>query len=78
MLNGFWITLSIYILHVGIDVIKNDKSVVPQPNWEENTTSALASFFFLVYDWLFIEQYVSACLMMPITIAILDDDQNTN
>ena len=68
MLVGFCIFYVVYnfkILH-SLDDCPGDENGCH--NWFANLLGTIENLFLLLYDWLFIAQYLSAALMLPVAL----------
>ena len=68
MLVGFCIFYVVYnfmALHLLNDCRGDENGC---HNWFANLLGTIENLFLLLYDWLFIEQYLSAALMLPVAL----------
>ena len=72
-LNCFWVIMTIYIFSLGVQSLNDQEVLVQQKAWQ-NTMASLGDFIFIIHDWLFTEQYLSASLMMPIAIDMFEKE----
>ena len=57
-------------------IIKQDRySSNPTRVLISNMVAIIGNIFWLIHDWLYTEQYLSACFYMPIAISIFEDTE---
>ena len=72
-LNLFWLTMVGYFASMGTHTLRNHDPVSEQTK-TENIIAALGDFWFIIHDWIFTEQYLSASLMMPAAIKMFEQE----
>ena len=71
------IFFSIYFAYK-IPYFNANKTIIYANNaYALNSIATLGDFFLLLHDWIFAEQYVAACLNLPIIIKIFEHDEKT-
>lgn len=75
MLNLAWPCWLIYYTAVTHRMISEDTIIVKQTIWD-NLFCSLGNFFFLIHDWLFIEQYINVSLVMPIAVRTINSNED--
>ena len=80
LLNMFWMA---YLAYFAI-MMKNEQEDDKDSNYQVVLTeetylaaglAATGDFLFLMHDWLFTEQYLSASLLMPIAVNVANEAQ---
>lgn len=73
ILNCFWISFMVYyVILVGQ---KGDN--ISTQSQVDNIFASLGDLFFILHDWIFTQQYLSASLLMPIAITMIDGESDT-
>ena len=78
-LNIMWVSFFIYYYFVlgGYLRTSSDQSL-PEQTQLENIIATVGDLMMLIHDWLFLEQYLEASLMMPIALKMFRDFGSTD
>ena len=67
LVNGFWICSLTYYSTLYVAYQKDAK----QANWQ-NIVATVGNIFFAIHDWIFTQEYLTASLMMPLAMKMVD------
>ena len=67
-LNVFWICFAVYITLIWVHTSSDQKIADQTPL--ANVIATIGDAFFVTHDWLFIEQFMLASMMMPVALNI--------
>ena len=75
LLNLMLVCYIAFFAMVGEESLQLSGFVIPKISWFSNMVAIIGNIFWLIHDWLYTEQYLSACFYMPIAISIFEDTE---